>query len=153
MMRKLLPSCVVWEMFLSQQDACCSFVQPKLCFLCLHRFHPGLVQSHPHPLPVLLNVPFCLFPQAQRCCWLQSRYNTTGLGEGGSTWNVLWMCGWSSLGAPGGTLSAQGVALGSCWVCGVTARVCGWLITSYSALMQIDKSLFRDKFGFLACFT
>lgn len=101
-MRKFLPSCVVWEMVLSQQDACCNFVQPKLWFFCFHRFHPSLVQSHPHPLPVLPNVPSCLFPQAQHCCWLQSRCNTTGLGEGGSTWNVLWMCDLSSLGATGG---------------------------------------------------
>lgn len=114
-MGKLLPSCVVWEMFLSQQDACCNFVQPKLWgFLCFHRFHLSLVQSHPHPLPVLPNVPSCLFPQAQRCCWLQSRCNSTGLGEGGSIWNVLWMCDLGSLGATGGTLSSQGVALGSC---------------------------------------
>lgn len=144
-MMKLLPGCVVWEMFLSQQNICCNFIQPKLCIFVFSQISPRpCAKSSPSSaspakrslLPLPTGPTLLLAPEQVQHCRFRG---------GWERWKVLWMWALSSLGAPGGTLSAQGAAVGSCWVCGVTAWVCGYLITSYSALMQIDKSLFRDK--------
>lgn len=88
-LRKLVPSCLVWQLFCSSlvwMSASVLSVNPSSALLFFCRFHLSPLWSHHHLLSILQHVLYCLFPQAQCCCWLLSRCSSTGLEEGGSAW-------------------------------------------------------------------
>lgn len=133
-MRKLLPSSVVWEMFLSQQDACSNFIQPKLSFFCVFTdFSPALCEV----IPILCQSCQTFLPASSHrpnvAVDSGAGTNTAGLGRLGPSEMCCECVTWAAWVPLEGPSVHRVVALGSCsLLCGTTARVCGYLITSYS---------------------